>query len=109
MLKIALPASLAVFCVSLVGSYAAETGAVIRQKDRRFDQSAVTISRGEAIHFTNEDEFLHQIYVDTSRFSFDSNEQSPGENVGVTFTTPGVFEVRCGIHPRMRLEVTVED
>jgi plastocyanin len=39
--------------------------------------------------------------------SFDSDEQPPGQNVSVTFPASGIFEVRCHIHPKMSLIVTV--
>jgi plastocyanin len=46
--------------------------------------------------------------VRASAFSFVSNEQEPGRNVDVRFPVAGTFEVRCEIHPRMLLTVTVE-
>lgn len=108
MLKFALPSTLALFCVSLAATQAAE-GHVVRQKGREFDRASLTVPRGETVRFTNDDEFLHQVYVDAPAFGFDSAEQAPGQDVEVAFTEAGLFEVRCGIHPRMRLEVTVQD
>lgn len=114
MLRFVLPAALAAFCTSLAwltyaGVEASETAIVVSQHNREFSREAVTIPQGEKIRFTNEDEFLHQVYVDTAEFAFDSNEQSPGEDIEVAFTTAGEFEVRCGIHPRMSLKVTVQN
>ncbi len=49
--------------------------------------------------FTNEDSFVHQIYVDGQ---FESDEKGPGENINQTFPRSGTFQVRCHIHPTMK-------
>jgi plastocyanin len=79
----------------------------ITQKGREFQQKQITLQRGDRLHFTNEDEFLHQIYIASPEFSFDSPEQAPGQAIDVEFTRAGTFEVRCHIHPKMLLTVTV--
>jgi plastocyanin len=77
---------------------------VIVQKGRRFNPPEVTINRGDTITFTNSDEFIHQMY---SQEVFDSDEKSPGETLKQPFTRTGTFEVRCHIHPKMKLLVHV--
>lgn len=37
----------------------------------------------------------------------DSDLQEQGQDVDVAFPTPGLFEVRCGVHPRMHMTVNV--
>jgi plastocyanin len=81
---------------------------VVSQSGRAFSASAVRIKAGDRLRFTNADEFLHQIYVRAAAFSFTSREQEPGEAVEVLFPTPGSFDVRCQIHPKMLLTVAVE-
>lgn len=76
----------------------------IVQKNRRFAPGEVTIRRGESLTFTNDDEFIHQVYVDGL---FDSEEKAPGEDLTQVFTNAGTFEVRCHIHPKMKLTVRV--
>jgi plastocyanin len=80
----------------------------IIQKGRRFSVGEVTIRPGEALTFTNNDEFIHQIYSKSDSFSFDTDEKNPGENITETFTEPGTFEVHCHIHPKMKLVVHVK-
>ena len=80
----------------------------VAQKGRAFSVSDITIARGDSVQFTNEDEFLHQIYVDSSMMSFDSNEQAPGQTIEVNFPVHGTFPVRCHIHPKMLLTVHVQ-
>ena len=54
------------------------------QKSRAFRPAEITINRGESLTFTNNDEFIHQIYV---AGLFDTDEKNPGENITETFTT----------------------
>ena len=85
-------------------------GAVHRvaQKGRNFSLSQITIARGDTLLITNDDEFFHQIYVDSPNMSFDSDEQPSGQTIQVNFPRSGTFPVRCHIHPKMLLVVHVE-
>jgi len=85
----------------------AATVHTVAQRGRAFAVAAITIARGDSIRFTNEDEFLHQIFVDSMQMAFDSDEQPPGQTIEVRFPQAGTFPVRCHIHPKMLLTVTV--
>ena len=64
--------------VAPVMTSAAFADATIVQKGRRFNPGEITIRRGENLTFTNNDEFIHQIYVtDLS----DSDERTPGQTL----------------------------
>jgi len=91
-----------------VPAFAADEAHTIIQKGRTFHPGEVTLNRGESLTFTNNDEFIHQIYVQASGFSFDSDERNPGQDITETFSAPGTFEVRCHIHPKMKLLVHVK-
>ena len=91
----------------LIGSATAAQTLTIAQKNRQFAKDKVSIVAGDTLRFTNEDEFLHQIYASSPGMKFDSDEQAPGDIVDVKFPNPGEFDVRCGIHPRMLLHVSV--
>jgi plastocyanin len=80
----------------------------IVQKGRAFSVAEIEIARGDQVLFTNEDEFLHQIYVDSTDMDFDSPEQPPGRTIEITFSRSGTFRVRCHIHPKMQLIVRVD-
>ena len=80
----------------------------VAQRHRTFAPTEITIQRGDTIAFSNDDEFLHQIYVDSKAMSFDSAEQPPGQTINVVFPQPGTFRVRCHIHPKMLLTVHVK-
>src|ERR1051326_4223591 len=88
-----------------VAAMAADAARTVTQKGRAFRPGEVIINRGETLTFTNEDSFIHQIYVDGL---FDSEEKAPGENLNETFPAAGTFQVRCHIHPTMRMMVHVK-
>lgn len=80
----------------------------IVQKSRTFGVTDIVIAAGDSLLFTNEDPFLHQIYVKSPAMNFESSEQPPGQTVEVRFPAAGSFTVRCHIHPTMSLAVTVK-
>lgn len=86
-----------------VAAIAQNTHTVV-QKGRRFHVPEIAIRRGESLTFTNNDEFIHQMYVDGL---FNSDERLPGQNLTEDFPRTGTFEVRCHIHPKMKLTVRV--
>jgi plastocyanin len=88
-----------------VSAMAADSGPVVSQKGRAFRPLELTVARNESVTFTNEDSFIHQIYVDGL---FDSEEKSPGENLNESFPRTGTFQVRCHIHPTMRMTIIVK-
>ena len=85
----------------------ADDAHIIVQQGRAFRPGEITINKGEALTFTNDDDFIHQIYVSSDSFNFDSDERAPGQNIIQSFTQSGTFEVRCHIHPKMKLVVHV--
>ena len=96
-----------IFALLLAGAAPAfgDDAHTIAQQGRAFHPGEITINRGEALTFTNRDEFIHQIYVPGL---FDTDERAPGQNITETFPGAGTFEVRCHIHPKMKLVVHVK-
>jgi plastocyanin len=87
--------------------FAADSAHTIVQKGRTFHPGEVSINKDESLTFTNNDSFIHQIYASSQVFSFDTEEKGSGENIAERFTQSGTFEVRCHIHPTMKLIVHV--
>lgn len=100
-------AAIAVLALAASTAFAA-TIHTVAQKGRNFSVSHIVIASGDTIRFTNEDDFLHQIYVDLKDIVFDLAEQRPGQAIDVRFPLAGTFPVRCHIHPKMLLWVSVE-
>ncbi len=90
-----------------VASLCAEAVRTVAQRDRAFSVREVALDRGDKLRFTNEDEFPHQIYAQGPGVTVNSGLQQPGETLDVLFPDVGTVEVRCGVHPRMRLTVQV--
>lgn len=78
---------------------------VIAQSGRAFHPGEITIAKGDTLTFTNKDDFIHQVYVSGL---FDSDEKAPGQTLTENFPEAGTFEVRCHIHPKMKLVVHVK-
>jgi plastocyanin len=92
----------------------------VHMSDSSFDQSSITIKKGESIALVNDTAEVHIIENGT----WDSNgnarsEQEPGaptvnaevdgfvtKNVG-PFNTAGTFHLYCTVHPGMKLTVVV--
>lgn len=98
---------IALFVLTPIAAFADDAHTIVQQ-GRAFRPGEVTINKGEALTFTNNDEFIHQIYVNGNSFNFDSDERAPGQNLTESFTQSGTFEVRCHIHPKMKLVVHVK-
>lgn len=85
------------------------SGIIVSQKGRTFHPDTLSLERGETITIVNDDsDLLHHAYVDSPNFSFDSGDQEPGSRTLITFNHEGVFQVLCGIHPKMKLVVRVK-
>ncbi len=101
---------LAVALLSGVTSLGASNEAkhVVGQKGGQFSTAALSVRRGEAIRFVNDDTVTHNVFSKSPAATFNLKLQRPGQSEDVRFEHPGTAVVRCAIHPMMRLEVTVE-
>ncbi len=81
---------------------------IVTQRGRTFEPAAVEIAVGDSIRIVNDDgDLLHHAYLEDPSFTFDIGEQAGGSSNEVMFPVAGVFDVFCGIHPKMGLTVTV--
>lgn len=97
------------FLAMMVSTVAFADTTEITQADQTFSQAAVTLKAGDTIHFTNKDSVTHNIKIlaadgDTD----DKGLQKPGEVITQVFAKPGEYKVRCAIHPKMKMTVTVQ-
>lgn len=87
-------------------AHAAEVA--IDQVNQKFSVSSLSIKAGDTVHYKNGDDVTHNINVtgpegDTE----DKGLQKPGEIITETFSKAGEYDVRCSIHPKMHMKVTV--
>ncbi|QGZ93417.1 cupredoxin domain-containing protein [Terricaulis silvestris] len=80
----------------------------VDQSGLRFSVAALRLQRGDSIAFTNSDRSSHNILVRGGAMNFNGGLQRPGQALEVPFTASGRYQVICGIHPRMRLDVEVQ-
>jgi plastocyanin len=90
-----------------VGALAANL--TITQKGRVFSSESVTIKKGEALTFVNDDSVPHNIISSSKGNEFNLGSQPPGASTDVTFKEVGDAQVICAIHPRMKLLVKITD
>ena len=81
----------------------------VEQRDRSFGVTELEVKAGDTVTFVNNDIYGHNVYSDTEGAIFDIGLQEPGETRDVTFDEAVVAKLRCRIHPRMRLQVTVTE
>lgn len=86
---------------------AAET-TTISQKGKTFSEAEITINRGDAVEFRNDDDTAHNVLSFTPGYEFDLKVQRPGEKKAITFDKPGQAEIGCDIHPKMKLIINVK-
>ncbi|MDN3272753.1 plastocyanin/azurin family copper-binding protein [Frankia sp. RB7] len=90
-----------------VGAYAATE--VIHQQGRVFSSESISVKKGDAVTFLNDDTVPHNIMSATKGNEFNLGSQAPGTSTDVTFKESGDVQVICAIHPRMKMMVKVTD
>jgi plastocyanin len=87
-----------------VSAQAAETKVII---DRfTFTPQRVTVKAGATVTWVNDDDVPHT--VASSAKLFKSKALDTSDKFSFTFTTPGVYEYFCSVHPHMTGAIVVE-
>jgi plastocyanin len=82
---------------------------VIHQQGRVFSSESITVKKGEAVTFLNDDSVPHNIMSASKGNEFNLGSQAPGSSTDVAFKETGDVAVICAIHPRMKMTVKVAD
>ena len=97
---------LAVFTFSSGGAYAKEH--VITQKDKAFSVKEINAKVGDKLKFVNAEDIAHHImFKDGGTRISEKQKDKNAEAINHTIENEGSFTVRCAIHPKMKLKVTV--
>ena len=96
--------------LGLAAAALAATTVTVVQQGLALDRSAVSLSKGDRIIFTNGDDVIHNIHIfgPGSEDNVDLGLQKPGKNISHTFDAAGSYRVRCNIHPSVKMTVTVK-
>lgn len=97
----------AVFTGSLALANVAPEGHIISQKKRKYTPKNLSIQAGETVTVLNDDLFLHHTYISHPDMEFDSGSMEEGDKIDILFKQKGAYDVLCKIHPKMKLQVTV--
>lgn len=80
----------------------------VDQRDLHFVPEALTIKAGDYVRFTDSDRITHNItVVNPDGTSEDKGMSTFSQHIVVQFDKPGIYHVRCRIHPDMKMTITV--
>lgn len=102
-------ALLALAAALLLASAAAAGEHHVSQKGKVFAPTELRVKAGDKIVFRNDDDVTHNVFSRTEGSEFNVKLQEPGSDSPVVMEKPGVVDVRCAIHPAMKLRVVVEE
>jgi cytochrome c peroxidase len=81
----------------------------IDQAGQQFSEKSVKLAVGDTIQFNNKDDVTHNInVVNEDDDDTDLGLQKPGQVLTYKFDKAGRFKIRCGIHPNMKMAVSVQ-
>lgn len=72
-----------------------------------FAPQAITVTAGDSITWTNQDEAPHTVTTSSGPQPISSPSLSKGQSFTFRFTVPGTYSYYCAVHPDMRAQVVV--
>jgi plastocyanin len=83
-------------------------GIRVSQKGLTFTPATIVAPVGAKVEFANDDNVVHNVYSASAAGAFDLKAQYPGDAATIVLARRGVLDVRCALHPRMRMSITIE-
>jgi len=93
--------------LTVVAAAAHAEGVTVEQENKKFSETEVTVKQGQTVTFANKDTVTHNVYSKTPGMAFDLRTQKVGESSEIKFDSVGEADVRCAIHPQMKMKVKV--
>lgn len=101
--------ALAIVLVAAFGAAPAMAAEIeITQVDKQFSPENVTASVGDVIVFRNSDKVAHNVHSTSAGHRFNLGLQKPGDETRLELAADGTIAIRCAVHPKMKLTVTVK-
>lgn len=92
----------------LIAAPALAEDSEVLQIKQAFEPGALEVAAGTTVTFSSADDVNHNLKtVAPDGTTVDRGVEKPGESTQILFATAGVYSVICGIHPRMKMRVTV--
>jgi plastocyanin len=103
-------AKIAALAVLMTASAHIATAAeiAVSQKDKAFAPGTVDAKVGDSVVFHNDDTVAHNV-MSTGADKFNLGSIKPGASAQATLGAAGDVEVRCAIHPKMKLVIKVTE
>ena len=80
----------------------------VSQKNKSFSAATLAVKPGEEVTFSNDDSVVHNVFSMTPGLAFNLKAQAPGTSAHMSFDKEGTADVRCAIHPTMKLTIQVK-
>ena len=97
---------LGAMAVSLAIATAHAATIEVGQKDKTFTPDTLAAPVGSTIHLMNDDDVVHNIMVaPPAGATKNTGVQKPGESIDLVLDTLGDYQVKCGIHPKMKMTI----
>jgi plastocyanin len=80
---------------------------VLGQKNKTFQPRVLAVPLGSTVEFPNNDLIFHNVFSLSRPQPFDLGLYRAGDSRSRTFTSPGVYQVFCNIHPQMSAVIVV--
>jgi plastocyanin len=96
----------AILAVATAGNLAYGEEPAVKIDNFTFSPQTLTVPAGTTVTWKNQDDIPHTVTSTTKAFK--SGALDTNDNFSFTFTTPGVYEYFCSLHPHMTGKVVVE-
>ena len=109
-----MPTRLAIALAILMGlvvAVPAATTITVIQRGLALNMASVSLTKGDRLSFTNDDDVIHNIHIFGPGGEDDSEDlglQKPGKSLSYKFDRVGAYRVRCNIHPSVKMSVQVK-
>jgi len=85
---------------------AAPDATIVLARDFMFAPTALTVTAGSTVTWTNKDDEPHTVVSDSGLFR--SSAMDTNESFSFKFDKPGTYHYACSIHPRMVGTIVVQ-
>jgi len=102
-------AALGIAVVLTIAAFALPAAAeepMVKIDNFTFNPPTLTVKTGTTVTWKNEDDIPHTVASDTKVFK--SKALDTDDSYSFTFTTTGVYEYFCSLHPHMKGTIVVE-
>lgn len=79
----------------------------VGQAGKAFNPSDLQVKVGDSVKFNNDDTVAHAVLV-KGPHETNLGQMKPGDAKSVSFDQAGTYDVKCAIHPKMKLTITAQ-